>query len=460
MEVIVDSVEVQMLYKSYTVRVKVDYMMRWWGKQVEKDVKLEMEIGSDFEPIVDVESIPELKEQLDLIGFQVEDLRKVRAYQPYIVQGIDDVTEVFYKNVLKVPKLRRIIEQRTAIEPLKKKLGAYVMAMFDGMLDERALERKRQLARMHFQIGLDPKWYMGTFLQLQETMVSLICREISDPAKREEIARTVAKLINLEMQIVLAEYDRENTNLRQEQYNIVKNELKEKLSNVSEDLANLTDETNTSIEDVDIFTNRINHTIKTNVEKVQMIHEEAENSITEMGKLDKEIGNITSSANKMEEVISELKISSDEIISIVTLVKNIAEQTNLLALNASIEAARAGEHGKGFAVVAQEVRKLAEQSKNSVENITQLIRTSSDLTTKAVQMIDDVQQRVEAGRYVSGSVQNKLHQILQELIDNEAQIKGVAIEVGNLKEVMSSVGHETKTVANTASQLHVTAMNL
>lgn len=84
----------------------------------------------------------------------------------------------------------------------------------------------------------------------------------------------------------------------------------------------------------------------------------------------------TESGNMMIEIndnVSSLNKSSKEIESIVKVLKGITDQTNLLSLNASIEAARAGDAGRGFEVVAQEVRKLAEQSKQSTEDIAKVI---------------------------------------------------------------------------------------
>ncbi|SUX82079.1 methyl-accepting chemotaxis sensory transducer [Priestia megaterium] len=71
-------------------------------------------------------------------------------------------------------------------------------------------------------------------------------------------------------------------------------------------------------------------------------------------------------------MVSNLNNKSKTIANVTDRISEIAEQTNLLALNASIEAARAGEHGRGFAVVAQEVRRLAEDSKQATKDINEV----------------------------------------------------------------------------------------
>jgi len=94
---------------------------------------------------------------------------------------------------------------------------------------------------------------------------------------------------------------------------------------------------------------------------------------------------LNESLNTMSGVITEfttkfsnLSETLDQIFKISVIINGISEQTNLLALNAAIEAARAGEAGRGFAVVAEEVKKLAEQSKNSTQDINDLINNISN----------------------------------------------------------------------------------
>lgn len=114
----------------------------------------------------------------------------------------------------------------------------------------------------------------------------------------------------------------------------------------------------------------------------------------EMEGLVKSIEGIKNAFELVVDKVENLTNSIKEISGISTLISNISEQTNLLALNAAIEAARAGEHGRGFAVVAEEVRKLADESRKSTEQIISLVNSITKDTDEVIQTSMTVEQSV------------------------------------------------------------------
>ncbi len=201
------------------------------------------------------------------------------------------------------------------------------------------------------------------------------------------------------------------------------------------------------------------------VKKILSISEDANNSINALQEINQEgMSSIQSHQSHMGEKqailekvtlsVQTLSANAKDISAIVEVVNNINEQTNLLALNASIEAARSGDHGQGFQVVAQEVRKMAEQSSQAVNEISVLINGIGN-------SIVDVVNQIKISRNVFVNQVQVINNIDNVMREAGGQLNNISTQINNsiqnIKSINSSAGNINQTVYNLAAAIDETS---
>ena len=152
-----------------------------------------------------------------------------------------------------------------------------------------------------------------------------------------------------------------------------------------------------------------------------------------------QMNSIAQTVQQTGEIVGKLGERSKEIGNIVEIISNISGQTNLLALNAAIEAARAGEHGRGFAVVAEEVRKLAEESQNASQKISDLIQSIQEETSQAVASMEEGRREAEKGKENVTATGESFSEILSMIGDVKKASLAVSERVLQLREDMNTI---------------------
>jgi len=172
---------------------------------------------------------------------------------------------------------------------------------------------------------------------------------------------------------------------------------------------------------------------------------------------------IMEGARAMEEtagLTEELSRRMEEIYSIVDEIKGIAEQTNLLALNAAIEAARAGEAGRGFAVVAEEIRKLAERSKEAVENIRGMVTRLKESASLATGKSRELSEQVKSLTQYAESTTADILKIIDEIRSVSEMTESLAATSEELSATVTEVKSGTDRVTQQTESMATSAVHI
>jgi methyl-accepting chemotaxis protein len=239
------------------------------------------------------------------------------------------------------------------------------------------------------------------------------------------------------------------------------------MSEGAEDQVRRTDEASKLLEQTYNDSNEIG-------KKAELIHESAKkgeqdcvNGIKTIGRLTQSMEAINNSADQTAQTIDILNNSSEEITKTLRVITDIASQTNLLALNAAIEAARAGDAGRGFAVVAEEIRKLAEQSKQSADDIESVIKKVQKDTQAATKAISQMKGNVQSGIASTQEVEQVFHEIKESssrtlalagaiLEDTRKQRQSLDSVVRNIEKIVvvsEETAAGTKEIAHSSTTL-------
>lgn len=238
-----------------------------------------------------------------------------------------------------------------------------------------------------------------------------------------------------------------------EETTAVTNQIAESITDVAESVetqSKSTEESSHGVSEIATGVLQITSNTNTVAQTTNETQKQANQGTQKIQSVVQQMATIHQANQETNEVMERLEKRSKEIGNIINVITGISNQTNLLALNAAIESARAGEHGKGFAVVADEVRKLAEQSRESANQIAELIQHIQTDTTKAVEMMQHGNNEITQGMSIAEETGKAFELIVHSIDETNIQTQELSATSEQISASVQQVNAAIEEVAELA----------
>lgn len=326
---------------------------------------------------------------------------------------------------------------------LKSAIDEVQQLIEGGNSNSKALEKANRLAQRDDGIG-------NAIRQLQSSMTSFSQVILGVKNASSELAEVSGEFQNI-FESMTEALERTNSEVEAITSNTISQadhtiDMKSKIDAISEAIDHITQDAGT---------------LAQGAETMRVSNESARAIMQELVNISRQSGIAIDNVRKQTDLTNQ---SAQQIRKATEIIAGISNQTNLLALNASIEAARAGEHGKGFAVVAEEIRTLADQSRESTEQINNIVNDLIGNSDVSVEITEKVSEAFSMQNEKIQETEEIFSTLSQEISHSGTVIREIRDEIGGLDEhkkvVESGISSLTDSAEQNAESAKVAAENM